>query len=118
MVAHLAGGTGIVVDMYNGSSWDQTVVVSSIDSRDYSWYGTGNYLDLEVDGNDNPVIVLAHNDYSASGGVEIDYYTYDGNSWGSATQIGDFNSGLTFCTGIDLDFDEYDRPFVVVAAKW
>ena len=119
MVAHMdLSASGIVVRMYNGSSWDQTTVVSSIDARDYGWYGVGAYLDLEVNGDGNAVILLASTDYTAgTADIELDYYTYNGSSWGSAEQIGSFEGNGSSCAGLDLEFDDEGRPFVAVLAK-
>ena len=123
-IAHmdLSAGGGIVMDKDysgDGSFWYRTVAISGIDARNYGWYGTAPYLDLELNGSGNMVMVVAHlDDYDLGDSAKtiVEYHRYAMGHWTKFT-IGTFNTGANFVSGLDLEFDENGKPFVLIVTK-
>ena len=126
-IAHMklnaGGSTGSIVmdmDYYgNGTYWWSNAAISGIDPRNYGWYGTHPYLDLELNGNGQMVMIVAHlDDYDLGDDAEtiVEYYTYAGVQWTKFT-IGTFNTGTNFVSGLDLEFDENGKPFILIVTK-
>ena len=123
-IAHmdLSAGGGIVMDKDysgDGSFWYRTVAISGIDARNYGWYGTAPYLDLELNGSGNMVMVVAHlDDYDLGDSAKtiVEYHRYAMGHWTKFT-IGTFNTGANFVSGLDLEFDENGKPFILIVTK-
>ena len=115
-------GSGIVYTEYNGSEWVSSNVVPSagFDGRAFGWVGTGYFADLELDPADGlPVVVLSYlDDYDlgTDANTVVEYCKLYNTGWVKET-IGNFESGGNCLQGLDLVFDEDNRPFVAIVVK-
>lgn len=121
MIAHMNLGTGsIVIDKDFVSLWRKLTVISNIDPRNY-WDGVVPCFDLELDGNGDIAIAVAHLDnvdLGANAKTIVEYCTYVSSvaQWSRYT-IGTFDSGADFAASVALKFDENGKPFVTVITK-
>ena len=116
MFAYLASGSSVKVATYNGASWDVSTVIPALDARDYGWYGSDPVIDLEVDGNGNPVVAVVHSNYATGWDQSyVDYYVYQGGGWSGSTIAIIPTADKPF--SLDLTFDESGRPFIAVLLK-
>ena len=123
-IAHvdLSTGGGIVVDVDyygDGTYWRRTVAIADIDPRNYGWFGVAPCLDLEPTDNGNMALIVAHlDDYDlgSSARTIVEYHSYVLGRWSHFT-IGTFDTGTSFVSALDLEFDENGKPFILVVTK-
>jgi len=120
MIAHMgneAPGGGVAVTMYDGSVWTDTAAHGN-SWRDYP--RDGFTYDLELDGDGDPVMVVAWFDDSDGVGnrtnVWVDWCEWDGSDWTveNIATVATEDAGLV-CAA--LEFDEVGRPFVALGLQ-
>jgi len=120
MVVGIDSGTapaGVKVAFYDGvTPYTVSFVSTIVDSREIGWYNAADAIDIELDGQGRPVVLIARvNNPDAITSVRLDYYVYENGVWTSENIL--TAASTTWIQGPDLTFDENGRPFIAFCAK-
>ena len=105
------GSSGVEVAFYDGVTPYTVSTVTAANILNVGWYNTSDHIDIEVDGQGRPVVIVTSVD-DAYGITEayMDYYVYEGGSWTGENLL--TVSTTTYLRYPDLTFDESGRPFI------
>lgn len=114
-------GSGVTVAFYDGVSAYTTSLVIADSPYDIGWLNTADHIDLEIDGQGRPVVLVSSldNGYLNNAQTEayLDYYVYENGVW-TAEHIVTLPVSAGQSIGApDLTFDEAGRPFIAFNAN-
>ena len=111
---------GVTVSFFDGVSYSTSLVVSIADEAGVIEHNLGDTIDLEVDGQGRPVVLVATTDDALSIDIaSLDMYTLIGASWVHENVLTVDNPGATDSIRYpDLVFDENGRPFISFSARY
>jgi len=120
MVSALDTGTapsGVKVAFYDGvTPYTVSTVLTTADSREVGWYNTADAVDLELDGQGRPVVIISRVDNPTTiTQITLDYYVYESGVWTGENVL--TAASTTWLQSADLTFDENGRPFIAFCAK-
>jgi hypothetical protein len=110
---------GVTVSFFDGVSYSTSLVVSIADETLVGFHNIADYIDLEVDGQGRPVVLVSLVDALAIDYSYLDLYTYESGVWTKENVVTIDNAGSTDELRYpDLVFDENGRPFVSFSARY